>query len=185
MSVRPAAPEPGPKRPMVERPHAIIVMGVSGVGKTTIAKRLAKDLGWTFRDGDAFHPQANIDKMSRGEPLTDDDRGPWLEAIADWLGDCRKKGVNAIVTCSALKRRYRQILVKQRADVRIVHLHGTRELIGTRLQHRKGHFMPPSLLDSQFATLEMPDRSERVVTIDVAMPPSRCVERIIQVLGLK
>ncbi|MFM2423122.1 MAG: hypothetical protein RL291_1652 [Pseudomonadota bacterium] len=173
------------KRPMVERPRAIILMGVSGVGKTTTAQRLAKELGWEFRDGDSFHPPENVEKMSRGVPLNDEDRAPWLASISEWIGANLRKDVHVIVTCSALKRRYRTVLVGGRTDVRIVHLHAEKSLIADRMGRRKGHFMPPALLDSQFAALEAPEHDERVVSINVAMPPQRCVERILQVLNLR
>jgi carbohydrate kinase (thermoresistant glucokinase family) len=182
VSVKPQ--HPPRRRQMMERPTAFIVMGVSGVGKTTTAQRLAKILGWTFRDGDAFHPPANVEKMSAGTPLTDDDRWPWLDAIADWLEQSKRQNQPVIVTCSALKRVYRERLLRGRHDVRIIYLRGSKELIADRMGRRKGHFMPTTLLDSQFATLEVPTREERVIDIDVAMPPSRCVERILQAAGL-
>src|SRR5476649_1404329 len=146
-------------------PCALIVMGVSGSGKSTIADRLAERLGWTFEDGDRFHPASNVAKMSAGHPLTDEDRWPWLQAIADEIDRVCTAGEHAVIACSALKRAYRDILVHGRNDVRIVYLNGTEPLIAGRLAQRKGHFMPPGLLASQFKTLESPDQSEHPVTV--------------------
>ena len=133
-----------------EPPCALIVMGVSGSGKSTIAAKLAERLGWTFEDGDRFHPASNVAKMSAGQPLTDEDRWPWLQAIADEIDRVCRTGGHAVIACSALKRVYRSMLVHDRRDVRIVFLSGTQSLIADRLARRKGHFMPPGLLDSQF-----------------------------------
>ena len=138
-------------------PCALIVMGVSGSGKSTIADKLAERLGWSYEDGDKFHPASNVAKMSAGHPLTDEDRWPWLQAIADEIDRVCRAGEHVVIACSALKRAYRDILVHGRSDVRIVYLKGTQELIADRLAARKGHFMPPGLLDSQFKTLEPPD----------------------------
>jgi gluconokinase len=157
----------------------LLIMGVAGCGKTTTAMRLAKRLGWQFRDGDTFHPAANIAKMSAGQPLNDDDRWPWLDAIGDWIDDHRRKRIPAIVTCSALKRVYRQRLMQQRPEVRLVYLKGSKELIGERMGRRRNHFMPPALLDSQFATLEEPRGFERPIVVNVAMPHARVIDRII------
>ena len=155
-------------------------MGVSGVGKTTIGKRLARALGWTFRDADEFHPAANIAKMSAGIPLTDEDRWPWLEAIGQWLDQRRKHGGKAVVTCSALRRIYRDKLLVGRPDVKLVYLKGSKALIADRLSRRSNHFMPPALLDSQFATLEEPTRDEHALVVSVALPPSRVVAEIVK-----
>ena len=137
-------------------PCALVVMGVSGSGKSTIADKLAARLGWTYEDGDRFHPASNVAKMSAGHPLTDEDRWPWLQAIAAEIDRVCQAGEHAVFACSALKRAYRDILVHGRDDVRIVYLEGSEELIATRLAKRKGHFMPPGLLESQFETLEPP-----------------------------
>src|ERR1700712_2357218 len=145
-------------------PCALIVMGVSGSGKSTIGDKLAKRLGWSYEDGDRFHPASNVAKMSAGQPLTDEDRWPWLQAIADEIDRIAAAGQRAVIACSALKRAYRDILVHGRDDVRIVFLDGTQDLIAKRLTARKGHFMPPGLLDSQFKTLEPPQMSERPIT---------------------
>jgi gluconokinase len=158
---------------------ALIVMGVSGSGKSTIAEALAQRLGWTFEDGDGFHPQSNVDKMSHGQPLTDDDRLPWLEAIADEIDRQRAAGRCLVVACSALKRAYRELLARGRSDVRIVYLDGSKALIQTRMNKRKGHFMPPELLDSQFATLEIPVPDEHVFKVSIDAPADAVVDAII------
>src|SRR5437867_5632934 len=144
-------------------PSVIVVTGVSGSGKSTIASMLAQCLRWTYEDGDWFHPRSNIEKMHAGQPLTDEDRWPWLHAIAAWIDATRRVGNHAVVACSALKRAYREILVGERRDVAVVFLKGERELIARRLAARDGHFMPPSLLDSQFAALEEPQTAERPI----------------------
>ncbi len=137
-------------------PCALVVMGVSGSGKSTIAEKLAARLNWTYEDGDRFHPKSNVEKMSAGHPLTDEDRRPWLQAIADEIDRVCKAGGHPVIACSALKRAYRDILVHGRNDVRFVYLDGTQELIASRLAKRKDHFMPAGLLASQFKTLEPP-----------------------------
>ena len=146
----------------------LVVMGVAGSGKTTVARMLAERLGWRFQEGDALHPPGNVAKMSAGTPLTDDDRWPWLHAIAAVIDGWRAEGASGIVTCSALKRAYREILVGGRADVRLVHLAGDKALIAARMAARKGHFMPTALLDSQFATLEPPGAEERAIVVDIS-----------------
>jgi gluconokinase len=148
-------------------PCALVVMGVSGSGKSTIADRLAERLGWTFEDGDRFHPASNVAKMSAGHPLTDEDRWPWLRAIADEIDRVCGAGEHAVIACSALKRAYRNILVHGRDDVRMIYLKGTQQLIADRLALRKGHFMPPGLLASQFKTLEPPETDENPVTVSI------------------
>jgi gluconokinase len=148
-------------------PCALIVMGVAGSGKSTIAEALAAKLGWRFADGDAFHPTSNVAKMSAGHPLTDDDRWPWLQAIADEIDAVAGRGDQIVVACSALKRAYRDVLVHGRDDVRIVYLEGSQALIAGRLAARKGHFMPPGLLDSQFATLQPPGADENPITVSI------------------
>jgi gluconokinase len=165
-------------------PCALVLMGVSGSGKSTIADKLAARLGWRFEDGDKFHPPGNVAKMSAGHPLTDDDRWPWLQAIADEIDRICKAGQRAVIACSALKRAYRSILVHGRDDVRIVFLSGTQKLIADRLAARKGHFMPPGLLTSQFGTLEPPEPSERPITVSIDASVETIVDDIIRQLKL-
>jgi gluconokinase len=163
-------------------PCALVVMGVSGSGKSTIADALAKRLGWRCEDGDKFHPASNVAKMSAGQPLTDEDRWPWLQAIADEIDRSCKTGERVVVACSALKRAYRNILVHGRNDVRFVFLDGTEALIAGRLAARKGHFMPPGLLTSQFKTLEPPAADERPLTVSIDAPVGAIVDDIIRQL---
>ena len=154
-------------------------MGVSGSGKTTIAALLAGRLGWDYEDGDDFHPPANVAKMQGGTPLTDEDRWPWLRAIADWIDATRAAAGHGIVACSALRRAYRDILVSDRPDVRLVYLRGDRALIARRQAARHNHFMPASLVDSQFAALEEPGADERPVVVSVEPRPGEVVDDII------
>ena len=166
------------------KPLVLVLMGVSGCGKSTTGARLSKLLGWPFRDADSFHPQANIDKMSQGLPLTDEDRQPWLAAIAQWIDERLAAGECGIVSCSALKRTYRRIIVGERAGVRLVYLKGNMELIGDRLSRRRNHFMPPALLRSQFDALEEPQGDERALSVPISLTPRRVVEAIMQELRL-
>ena len=161
----------------------VVVMGVSGCGKSTIASMLAHRLNWIYEDGDWFHPQSNVRKMHAGEPLTDEDRWPWLHGIAAWIDATRRVGNHGTVACSALKRAYRDILVGERRDVRIVYLKGERDLIARRLAARDGHFMPPSLLDSQFAALEEPQPDEHPIVVSIVPHPREIVEEIVKRLG--
>ena len=156
----------------------LVMMGVAGSGKTTIARTLAERLGWRFQEGDALHPPANVAKMSAGTPLTDEDRWPWLHAIAAVIDSWRAEGASGIVTCSALKRAYRDILIGPRTDVRLVHLAGEKALIAGRMAARKGHFMPTALLDSQFATLEPPGADENPIVVDIGPEPEAIVRAI-------
>jgi carbohydrate kinase (thermoresistant glucokinase family) len=165
-----------------QRVAVIIVMGVSGAGKTTIAAMLANQLGWTFEDADWFHPPANVEKMHSGEALTDEDRWPWLQGIAAWIDAVRQKQGHGVIACSALKRAYRRVLVGERRDVRIVYLKGARDLIARRISMRHGHFMPSSLLDSQFATLEEPTADENPIVVSIDARPRAIVEHIIAAL---
>jgi gluconokinase len=160
-------------------PSVVVVMGVSGCGKGTIAAMLAHRLNWIYEDGDWFHPPSNIEKMHGGEPLTDEDRWPWLNGMAAWIEATREIGNHATLACSALKRAYRDILIGERRDVRLVHLKGDRDLIARRLAARDGHFMPPSLLDSQFATLEEPQAEENPIVVSIAPHPRSIVDEIV------
>ena len=160
----------------------LVVMGVSGCGKTTIAQRVGASLGWNVIEGDTFHPPANIDKMKHGTPLTDADRWPWLRAIAATIDAERAAGRSALVACSALKRAYRAILIGERADVALVYLQGSREVIAARLAARRGHFMPPGLLDSQFATLEEPGADEHPITVSIDRPAEAVAAAILDEL---
>jgi gluconokinase len=166
------------------RPMVLVLMGVSGCGKSTTGTRLSKLLGWPFRDADSFHPQANIDKMSKGLPLTDEDRQPWLAAIAAWIDERLSSNESGIVSCSALKRSYRRVIVSDRPDVRLVYLKGDMALIGDRISRRKNHFMPPALLKSQFDALEEPQADEHALSVPIVMPPRRVVDSIVQQLGI-
>ena len=159
-------------------PCALIVMGVSGSGKSTIAAALAEHLGWTFEDGDRFHPASNVAKMSAGHPLTDEDRWPWLQAIADEIDRVCERGGHVVIACSALKRAYRDLLVHGRSDVRVVSLEGSQALVAGRLASRKGHFMPAGLLDSQFKTLEPPQADERPIIVSIDAPVGAIVNNI-------
>lgn len=165
-------------------PGVIVIMGVSSAGKTTTATALSERLGWPFRDADSFHPPANVEKMSRGMPLDDTDRAPWLAAIAAWIQERIAREEHGIVTCSALKRAYRDVIMAGLPGAKLVHLVGNRALIGERMARRSNHFMPTSLLDSQFATLEPPGPDEDVLTIEVSMSPARVADAIIAELGL-
>jgi len=153
----------------------IILMGVSGSGKTTIGERLAQTLGWPFYDGDQFHPPANIAKMQQGMPLADADRWPWLQALRTHIETCICQGVSAVLACSALKQAYREYLVIDETEVKLVYLKGDYDLIHERLAHRRGHFMPPELLASQFAALEEPEQG---VVVDIVHPPETIVALI-------
>jgi gluconokinase len=159
----------------------IILMGVSGSGKTTIGQRLAQALGWPFYDGDQFHPRANIAKMQQGMPLTDEDRWPWLQALRAHIETCIQQAVSVVLVCSALKQVYREYLLIDEPEVRLVYLKGDYDLIHERLAQRHGHFMPPGLLASQFAALEEPERG---VVVDIGHPPEAIVALIRQYLGV-
>jgi gluconokinase len=159
----------------------IILMGVSGSGKTAIGERLAQALGWPFYDGDQFHPPANVAKMQQGMPLTDEDRWPWLQALRAHIEACMQQGVSAVLACSALKQAYREHLVIDEAKVKLVYLKGDYDLIHERLAQRRGHFMPPGLLASQFAALEEPEQG---VVVDIVHPPKTIVALIREQLGV-
>jgi len=155
-----------------EQSHPVIIlMGVTGAGKTTVGRLLASDLGYEFMDADDYHPPANVAKMRAGQPLTDDDRWPWLERLNEVL----RGRAAAVVACSALKESYRTVLMRGLRDARLVYLRGTRALIAARLAERRGHYMNPALLDSQFATLEEP---RRAIVVDVDQAPEAIVASI-------
>ena len=166
------------------RASILVLMGVSGSGKSTVGKLLAGRLRWEFGDADSFHPPANVEKMQKGIPLTDEDRWPWLRAIAAWIDKTRAAGACGVVGCSALKRRYRDILIGERRDVRLVYLKGSEELIARRMAMRHGHFMPPSLLSSQFTALEEPGPDERPVIVSIEPPPREIVAQILSMLDI-
>ncbi|HNQ05662.1 MAG TPA: gluconokinase [Tetrasphaera sp.] len=168
----PASPEPA---------ALVVVMGVSGCGKTTVGAALAQRLQVPYADADDFHPEANIAKMSAGIPLDDQDRAPWLSALAQWLRGHHETG--AVLACSALKRNYRDLLREGNDEVEFVHLHGDREVVARRVAGRPGHFMPVALVESQFATLEPLEADESGVTIDFDLPVDDIVEAVATHLG--
>ncbi|MFT2817578.1 gluconokinase [Leifsonia sp. A12D58] len=167
-----------------DRPLVLVVMGVSGCGKSTVAALLAGRLHWEFEEGDSLHPPANVKKMAAGHPLTDADRMPWLEKVADWIDDRHAAGENGVITCSALKRSYRELLNRRHAGVIFVYLSGSRDLIASRMAARQGHFMPTALLDSQFAALEEPAPDEPAVSIEIGRKPKAIAQAIIAELHL-
>ena len=149
----------------------VIVMGVCGTGKTTVGRLVAERIGARFEEGDRFHPRANVEKMSRGEALDDEDRWPWLDSIGRSIDEWQRAGEDVVLACSALKARYREILLGGRPDMRLVHLFGSQALISERMAQRRHHFMPPSLVPSQFAALEPPAPGGHVFAADVIRPP--------------
>lgn len=168
-----------PKQPIV-----LVIMGVSGCGKSTVAALLSGRLDWPFEEGDALHPKANVEKMAAGHPLNDEDRAPWLEKVAEWVDERLDAGQSGLITCSALKRAYRKVINRRCAGVVFVYLSGTRETIAARLTSRQGHYMPASLLDSQFADLQEPEADEPAIRVDVGPPPGVIADHIVQELGL-
>ena len=168
----------GPTSP----PPVLVLMGVSGCGKSTVAALLAGQLGWDFEEGDDLHPAANVAKMAAGHPLDDADRRPWLAAVAAWIRQHTDAGRPGIVTCSALKKSYRDVLRGDR--VLFVYLAGTRDEIAARLATRHGHFMPPALLDSQFAALEPPTPDENAITVDIAASSAALADGLMRRLDL-
>ncbi len=164
------------------RPTVIVVMGVSGSGKSTVAAELARALGWAFQEGDDLHPAANVEKMRAGTPLADADRWPWLRRIAEAIDAWRAAGVHGVIACSALKRAYRNLIVGERPDVRLVYLHGDEALIHARLVQRRGHYMPPALLASQLEALEPPEPDEHAIVVDIDGPPAGIIAAILRQL---
>lgn len=158
-------------------------MGVSGSGKTTVAQLLAERLDRPCAEADDFHPEANVAKMAAGTPLTDDDRWPWLETIRDWLSDQARAGRSTIVTCSALRLSYRDVLRGAEGRVRFVHLTAPDEVLADRMEHREGHFMPPGLLPSQLSTLEPLVEGEDGVVVMVDVPPQQVADRAMEALA--
>ena len=163
--------------------RVLVVMGVSGSGKSTVAAMVAEQLGWAFAEGDAMHPAANVDKMHAGTPLTDEDRWPWLDVVAGWIRGHLQAGTNGVVTCSALKRSYRDVL--RASGVVFVHVAGDRALLEERMSARSGHFMPTSLLESQLATLEPPQPDEAHVTVAADRTPAEESAEVLTLLGLR
>lgn len=163
----------------------LVLMGVSGCGKTTVAALLAARLGWQFLEGDDLHPRENVEKMRGGTPLGDADRLPWLASIARHIEDWRAAGQSGVLTCSALKRMYREIVVGERPEVRLVYLRGTKDLIQQRMAARHAHFMPTALLDSQFATLQEPSPDENPLVVDIGGPAAEIAEEIVRRLRLR
>jgi carbohydrate kinase (thermoresistant glucokinase family) len=162
----------------------VILMGVSGCGKSTIGALLAQRLQWKFEDADWFHPAANVDKMHSGIPLTDEDRWPWLAAVAAWIDKARHSCGHGVIACSALKRRYRDVLIGDRADVRLVYLKGDETLIARRVATRHEHFMPRSLLHSQFEALEEPRSDENPIIISIEPGPHEIVRQVLSALNV-
>jgi carbohydrate kinase (thermoresistant glucokinase family) len=168
-----------PSQRRYEPARILIAMGVSSSGKTSVGVQVARRLGAPFLEGDDYHPAANVAKMSAGTPLTDADRWPWLENLAKALHATAEKDGFAVAACSALKRSYRDFLIEKAGEpILFIYLHGSKQLIASRIAARKNHFMPPSLLDSQFATLEIPDADENVITVGIEAPVAEITERV-------
>jgi gluconokinase len=168
---------------MTSPPTHLVVMGVSGVGKTTVGTRLAEHLNWVYAEADTFHPQANIEKMAAGVPLTDDDRWPWLQALREWMSQQAAAGHDTVVSCSALRRAYRDVLRQAGGRVRFVHLSADPDLVTSRLAQRSGHFMPPGLLASQYRALEPLGDDEDGVTVTVDAAPEEITWQVVGWLG--
>ena len=164
-------------------PVVLVVMGVSGSGKSTIARPVAERLGWSFQEGDDLHPKSNIEKMRSGHPLDDADRAPWLAAVHAWIDAQAAAGHNGVITCSALKRAYRDRLRDGQPATRFVYLQGDEAVIRERVDGRRGHFMPPSLLDSQFQDLEPPTPDEHAIVIDIRQPIEAQVDAVCAAVG--
>jgi carbohydrate kinase (thermoresistant glucokinase family) len=167
------------------KPVVLVLMGVSGSGKTTVGTLLAERLGWAYEEGDSLHPKANVEKMAAGHPLNDEDRWPWLEKVAAWAEQRIEANENGVITCSALKRSYRDLINRAGVGILFVYLQGDKQLIAERLAARHGHFMPPSLLDSQFADLEEPADDEPCLRVHIGAPPAAIVNTIVAELDLE
>lgn len=172
-----------PQTPISNRSRAVIVMGVSGSGKTTVAEHLAQRLGWAMVEGDALHPPANVEKMRRGVPLDDADRAPWLDLIGEQLKTWASEGRSGVITCSALKHAYRARLIAARPDLVFAYIKGSERLIGDRVAARHHEYMPASLLHSQFEALEEPTPDEPVIVVDASATPDAQTQSIIAALG--
>ncbi|GGM92700.1 gluconokinase [Terrabacter tumescens] len=166
-------------------PDVVIVMGVSGSGKSTLAKGISTVTGWEFAEGDAFHSEANVAKMRNGEALTDEDRWPWLESIGSWISAKEAAGESAVVTCSALRRVYRDLLRRDRPRVRFLHVTAAPDVIRDRMEHRPGHYMPASLLPSQIATLEPLADDEPGISVSNEGTAAQVLDRALTALGLR
>ncbi len=174
---------PGSARhPAHDSDPVLVVMGVSGSGKSTVAALVAERLGWDLAEGDDLHPDENVAKMAAGLPLDDDDRAPWLDTVSSWIVEHAMQGVPGVITCSALKRKYRDVLREH--NVVFVYLQGSGDLIGGRMAERSGHFMPTTLLDSQVATLEPPQADERHIVVDATRTPEEEAGDVLRLLGL-
>ena len=168
-----------------EQPDVVVVMGVSGSGKSTIAHGISASTGWEFAEGDRLHPEANIAKMRRGESLTDDDRWPWLEAVGTWISAKQAAGESAVVACSALRRVYRDLLRRNRPAVRFLHVVASEGVTLDRMTHRPDHYMPASLLQPQLAALEPLEEDEPGVTVTNDGPPAEVLARCLDALQLR
>jgi gluconokinase len=171
-----------PRSGLQSDPTILILMGVSGSGKSTIGAMLAQRLQWRFADADWFHPPGNIEKMHQGIPLSDHERAPWLNAIASWIDDAQSRGEPAVIACSALKRRYRDILIGTRRHMGLIYLKGSEALIARRIAARHEHFMPESLLRSQFEALEEPEADEQPIIVSIEPPPHVIVDELVSAL---
>ncbi|HEY3565070.1 MAG TPA: gluconokinase [Casimicrobiaceae bacterium] len=174
-----------PSHSRIDTVAVLVVMGVSSSGKTTVATELSRRLHWELADADTFHSAANVHKMASGIPLTDEDRWPWLAAIAAWIDGVRAAGRHGIIACSALKRSYRDLLIGDRSDVRLVYLKGDFDLVARRMKQRHGHYMPAELLQSQFDTLEEPTQDEHPIVVSIDADPSSIAAEIVAQLRLR
>jgi gluconokinase len=171
--------------PRRQRLSTVVLMGVAGSGKSSVMAALVARLGWPALEGDALHPPENVAKMAAGMPLTDADRGPWLEAIAGWISEREAERQSSFVTCSALRRAYRDVLRRGHPSVWFVHLGASRDVLEARIRRREGHFMPASMLESQLATLEPLEPDEPGTTLAASLAPDELAEQIIEMLRLE